>query len=72
MEKIQFSFKKGWGQVKRNDSKSVRAEIEAALGINNRNSFFYRMNGDVEPRVSEAKAIEEIFAKRGITEVWGE
>ena len=52
MEKNQFSFKKVWGQVKRNDSKAVRAVIEAALGINNRNAFFYRMNGDVEPRVS--------------------
>lgn len=72
MEKIDFSFKKGWGQVKRNDLKAVRAKIETALGVKNRNSFYYRMNGEVEPRVSEAAAIEQIFAEYNIHEVWGE
>lgn len=72
MEKIEFSFKKGWGQVKNIDMPVVRKKIESALGIRNRNSFYNRLNGDVEPKVSEAKAIESIFSEYGITEVWGE
>jgi hypothetical protein len=43
-----------------------------ALGISNRTSWIKRLNGAVEPKVSEARAIEEIFAEYGITEVWGD
>lgn len=72
MEKQQFSFSKGWGQVKLNDSKQVKSEIMNALKINTRAGWGQRLRGEVEPRVSEAKAIEDIFKKRGITKVWGE
>lgn len=72
MEKQLFSFSKGWGQVTQNDSKQVKSEIMKALKINTRAGWGQRLRGDVEPRVSEAKAIEEIFKKRGITKVWGE
>ena len=72
MEITSFSFKKGWGQVQQKDSKEVRERIEKCLGIRNRNSFYNRLNGDIEPKVSEAKSIEVIFADYGITEVWGE
>lgn len=71
MEKQQFSFLKGWGQVTQNDSKQVKTEIMTALKINTRAGWGQRLRGDVEPRVSEAKAIEVIFAKYKITEVWG-
>jgi hypothetical protein len=72
MEKQQFSFLKGWGLVQQNDSKQVKAEIMKALKIKTRASWGQRLRGDIEPRVSEAKAIEAIFAKRSITEIWGE
>lgn len=42
-----------------------------ALGLNTRMAFLQRLNGNVEPRISEYKAIEEVFAKYGITDVWG-
>lgn len=42
-----------------------------ALGITTRMAFLNRLRGDVEPKVSEAKAIESIFAEFGIKEVWG-
>ncbi len=66
-----FSFQLGFSQVKQRDIKDVKQKIMLALGINTRSSWLMRLNGVVEPKVSEAKAIEEIFAEYGITEVWG-
>jgi len=66
-----FSFQLGFSQVKQRDVKEVKQKIMLALNINTRSSWMMRLNGVVEPKVSEAKAIEEIFAEYGITEVWG-
>ena len=67
-----FSFKKAWSQVRQKDIEDVRNEIMAALALPTKRAFYNRLNGDVEPKVSEAKAIEDIFNKYGITEIWGE
>lgn len=67
----EFSFQKGWSQVKQGDVATVRIEIMTALNITTRMAFLDRLNGKVEPKVSEHRAIEQIFAKRGIKEVWG-
>ena len=42
-----------------------------ALGLRTRVSWYARLNGTVEPKVSEAKIIESVFADFGITQVWG-
>lgn len=67
----EFSFQKGFSQVKQRDIKNVKRKIMSALGISTRPSWTARLNGVVEPKVSEAKAIEEIFAEYGIKQVWG-
>lgn len=67
----EFSFKLGFSQVKRKDAKEVRERIMQALGLTTRASWYARLNGGVEPKVSEARAIEEVFMKFGITKVWG-
>lgn len=67
----EFSFKAGFSQVKRKDAKEVRERIMQALGLTTRASWYARLNGVVEPKVSEARAIEEVFTKYGITNVWG-
>lgn len=66
------SFKKAFGQVKQKDAKSVRLEIMDVLGITTNMAFRMRLNGRVEHTRREAAAIEKIFAKYGIKEVWGE
>ena len=68
----RFAFKKGWGQVPYNLTKTVRERIMAALNLKTRNTFYIRLRGEIEPKVSEAEAIEEIFKDYGITEVWGD
>jgi hypothetical protein len=67
----QFSFKKGWSQVQQRDMKAVKREIMEALEITTRVTWYCRLYGKTEPKVSEAKAIEEIFAKYGVEEIWG-
>ena len=54
------------------DISNVKHEIMITLGITTNVAWLNRLNGKVEPKVSEAKAIEETFAKYGIKEVWGE
>ena len=68
----KFSFKKGFGQIQQKDIDAVKNRIMSALNITTRAAWWQRLNGIVEPKVSEAQAIETIFAEYGITDVWGE
>ena len=67
----EFSFWKGWSQVKLKDHVKVKERIMEALNIKTRLAWCQRRSGKVEPRISEAKAIESIFAEYGIKDVWG-
>ena len=66
----QHSFKKGWNKVPNENVREVRIKIMAALDINRAN-FYKRLNGEVEPKVSEARAIEGVFQQYGVTNIWG-
>lgn len=67
----QFSFLCGWNQVTVRDSDEVKNKILQALNLKTRVSWYQRLYGNIEPRITEAKAIESIFAEYGIKEVWG-
>lgn len=71
MSREQFSFEKGWMQIKNGDIRECRDKIMNAIGIKTRVAWHNRLRGDVEPKISEVKAIESVFAEYGITEVWG-
>lgn len=71
MSKENFAFQLGWSQVRNKDMKSVRKELMEALGVTTRAAFLARLKGDVEPKVSQAKAVEDVFAKYGVKNVWG-
>ncbi|OJV23456.1 MAG: hypothetical protein BGO30_09220 [Bacteroidetes bacterium 41-46] len=66
-----FSFKKGYRQIPVGKTKEVREAIMNALGITGRMTWYNRLNGEIEPRVSEAQKIEEIFYMYNITDIWG-
>ncbi len=68
----KFSFQKGFSQVQQKDVSEVKNKIMSALNIRTRPGWKYRLDGRIEPKVSEAAAIETIFAEYGITDVWGE
>lgn len=66
-----FSFRRAWGQVKTKDQAEVKKKIMSTLGIKTRAAWRSRLEGLVEPRISEAQAIEEVFGNYGITDIWG-
>jgi hypothetical protein len=67
----KFSFKRGWRQVRRKDSKAVQERIMMVLGVHTAMSWSRYLNGRIEPRITEYKAINAIFGEYGITDVWG-
>lgn len=67
----KYSFKKGWSQIQQKDTAEARRRITKALNLNTRASWKLRLDGTVEPKVSEAQAIEAIFHDYGIFEIWG-
>lgn len=68
----KFPFKKGWNQLPKVKINECRDKIMAALAMDAKSSFYARLNGDVEPKFSEALIIEDIFRDYGITDIWGE
>lgn len=68
----EFSFQKGWSQVKQGDVATVRTKLMSALNITTRMAFLDRLNGKVEPKITEHRAIKEVFAEYGIKEIWGD
>ena len=68
----RFSFKNGYGHVRNKDLPAVKSEIMTVLGIETRMAWSQRLNGKVEPKVTEAEAIEGVFKKYGVTKIWGE
>ena len=69
--KVDYSFKRGWSQVRKCDQQTVRNKLMQAMNLGHRASFYERLRGDTEPRVSEYAAITMVFAEYGITDVWG-
>ena len=68
----EFSFSKGWSQVRVIDRKAIRFKLMDAMRISSRRQFQARLRGDHEPKVSEYAAIEQVFADYGISDVWGQ
>lgn len=68
----QQGFRSGLNQVKMGDYKTVVEELKKALGINNRNSFYAYRDGAIEPKVTQAEAVEGVFNRFGVTKnIWG-
>ena len=66
-----FSFLKGYHQLKVQDTEIVRNKIMKDLDIKSRQAFWRKLHGFAEPRMTEIQAIERIFGEYGITEIWG-
>ena len=66
----KYAFEKGYGQVTINEAETVKNEIMSVLNITTRQSWLRRLSGKVEPKASEKDAIEEVFRKRGIINVF--
>lgn len=71
MNENNFSFQRGWAKVPQGKVREVRTKLMAALNITTRVGFLDRLNGKVEPKVTEHAAIEQIFKEYGIKDIWG-
>ena len=69
----KFSFEKGFYQIPYGKAKECRKKIMDGLGIDSRGAFLKRLRGEVEPKVSEKEAIENVIASYGVNknQIWG-
>lgn len=71
MSKELFSFQKGWLQIPNGNLAECREKLMKAMNITTRAAWGKRLKGEVEPKISEVKAIENVFAEYGIKDIWG-
>lgn len=65
-------FNAGYLQLRQMDVENATSDLWEALGINNRNSFTQYKTGKIEPKASQAAAVEAVFKKYGVTaNIWG-
>jgi hypothetical protein len=64
------SFMKGWMHVQQGQVKEVRKALMDALKISAYASWYLRLRGKYDFRVSEVESITNVFANYGITDVW--
>ena len=69
--KTRYSFKKGFMQVSIGEKYAVKKELMDILGISGRTYFSTVLNaGILDISISKYQAITNLFARRGITDVW--
>ena len=70
---ITASCKSGYRQLRKSDEEKFRAEFMEIFKIRTRNSFYSRLNGKPEPKMSEIQKIDQLFRKYGVTtNIWGD
>lgn len=68
---MEYAFKKGLDQLPVNKVQEVKARIMGIFKIRGYVSWYSHLYGKIEPKISEYKAIEELFKEYGITDIWG-
>lgn len=66
-----FSFRRGYYSLPNKMMEEFRLTVMNALNIS-KESFYRRMRGETELRVTEVEYIKGLFKKYGITEIWGD
>jgi uncharacterized protein (UPF0305 family) len=68
---MSISFNKGYRQIAPKYRDAFIKRIMRVLNVKTVQSFYDYKKGLYEPKLSQAKSIEKIFASYGITDVWG-
>jgi len=66
-----YAFSKGWRKANADQKERIMKQLKEALGGVTEQAVYARMRGEVEPKVSQAAAIEKIFAREKIRDIWG-
>lgn len=72
MEKESNAFVRGRRKLPLAVTDEVRRKIMEALGLQTITAFNQRRRGVIEPKISEFRAIEAVFAEYGVSDIWGE
>lgn len=67
----KYSFRKGWKQLPEGKQKDFKKELVTRLDISE-STFYPRLRGEVEPKISEYHIIENLFLEYNVKEIWGE
>lgn len=71
MANKKYSFGKGFDKVPGGLQPDVKAKIMSVLDIKTLPAWLARLNGEVEPKISEVEKIEKVFKKYHVTDIWG-
>jgi hypothetical protein len=66
-----YAFNKGWRKANEDQKKALMKGLMKIYDVTSVQAVYARIRGDVEPKISQAKATEKLFARSGITEIWG-
>ena len=66
-----YAFKKGFLRLSTNDKKKFMKAAMRIFKVQSENSFYEYCRGSREPKISQAVALEKLFAKYHVTEIWG-
>lgn len=67
----KYSFKRGYKKLTLDQEKECRELLMRKLHITTRKAFRDRLEGKVEPKISEYKDIEAVFQRYEIADIWG-
>lgn len=67
----EYSFQYSYNCLPKNKMGEVRNKIREIIGTTTEKSVYDRICGFIEPRVSEARAFEQLFKTYGIKIEWG-
>jgi len=71
LQKYEEGFQKGFLQVQLKDKVAMYEDLKEALNVKTTLSVRLYMTGKRELRASQIIAVEQVFKKYNITDVWG-
>lgn len=69
--KVENSFKRGWLKVPKGNLAAVKSELMNLFEITSKSGWFAKLDGRTVLKRLEKDAIERIFQKYNITDIWG-
>lgn len=68
---MEKSFRRGYSQIPDYRQKEIKAETMLTLSLNNDQQWARRLRGEIFLNLAERAAIEGIYIKYGIVDIWG-
>ena len=66
----QYSFRFAYDSLPRNKQPEARKKIKEIFGIISDQQLYKRIDGDIEPKISEAQEVMRYFSSFGIKISW--